>query len=116
MTTSVPLQIGQRPLDHETSGAVSTWLVPGAWRTHGVHQEERAARRRRRFLRLIAILTWPVRIIGVTARDHGWSLAWPAALTVSGFTVNATVGWAVLALGCLWMDLRTGKAGGPPTG
>jgi len=46
-----------------------------------------------------------------TAGRHAWSLAWPAAFTGAGFTVNVTVGLVVLGFACLWMDLRTDSSG-----
>lgn len=102
MTVSVARPIEQRP---QLGASAAGWPIPGAWREHGVHRG--AARRRKALRRLIPVLILGVRTMLITARRHAWSVAWPAAFTGAGFTVNRTVGLVVLGFACLLMDLRT---------
>jgi hypothetical protein len=97
-----------RPIVPRIHEPAASWVLPGAWRSAGRHRDTVVTtRRRRKFPQVIAGMRTGLRTMTSAAGRHGWSLAWPVAFVVAGFTVNRTVGWVVVGLACLLMDLRT---------
>jgi hypothetical protein len=114
MTVAVAPPTDRHPPLGVEAAPASAWLLPGAWRERRAAGRHRpAARRQTRFRQVIAGIVLTVRTMTTSARKHGWSLAWPAAFTGAGFTVNVTVGLVVLGFACLLMDLRTDSAVAP---